>query len=1267
MEIKQLYPYWDIFLDLISETDLERKYLLQILHKQNKKIIDNNKEIISSIAVSMQTEKEKTITAQVILQNMRNNNNLIESKELIDIKEPSLVQRIMNAGRFFGAKNPEPDAQLTKAPTNQKKKVKKVVNIKPKKIKFITNLDEKGKFTKNNNDMGNNFFDDLNYGDIAIQFFNEEAQIKGNLKREYLTFDQAFLIYQNNINLLSEVQELNREYLQNEKKAFFNALWFFSTDFYAKEEFEPDEHKTPFSARIVDWNIITEEDYNAIIREKNTYKQTMLIEYLKMVLVEAKNEISEDLERQFLEKIAEEEKKYNQINEEAYNFTNRIFNVKNKIKNNIVSEQLKSTLRALCLPLKRKDDATMTCTILRPHFNMLVRKILIVKFNQMGLWTRTFVSSSLKFIFLVVKAQDTTILDRAEVDKMPKQFELGYVDVISFDPLDSCNRPFRIKQTGFTEYERKKTKLEANVFDNYQANAKTVFENLKVKGGEPKGLARIIRNINDYSLFDFYNLIEIRNSEFNLVYDRVVTKTLNELAFSRIIDDKVEDRSSWTPYLLYTLLFEYYMKGIKKLARFDTFKQYEGLIYRLIAMKSLRDTNEAFDQYRGFWSKKFHVKTLWNKFGMHDFISPWALFANNKHYVSYWRQYETNELGSRSVFLQMERIKLIFGFIDKAINIDQLLSLGTFKQYFPLHDYFMLFNDFKLPLFINIIDVEKVIAQKEGYQLRDIKKFLEIMKDEADESDFLEQPLREDVRFHFFKPWKISISTIRDYFGEKIAIYFRFLSFSSYHQFFMAIIGIVIFIIQDVFKDHPSRNAAGSYTANNFKIVTLIYIIILLLWTIVFTERWKRSQALFAMRYGMMDLDLSDKDNVRPGFVGENIRDLSSNDMNILYYSKKRRFLTCLYTYSVSVLIILSSIVVTVALLYWKHTNGRNDFGFFILLTLINTLQIIVFNYIYTRLAIIFTNQENHPTNQEYVDSLIFKLFTFAFFNTFNSMFIIAFIKPYYPNLFGSCIEASNFCDENNTRCQNGFNCFVELSFQVRYVFIINVIVALLVKILQPLITRIIIKYFNVRQRLKEYPWELIDRQIEHEAEKPQYALTQQVDNTIYDIQALMLNYTFLTLFSLTFPLAFLFSFISTVLNIIADKHKLMSFFQRPRPMNARSLGIWQAVLEIVIFLTIIVNSAIYVFTLNGNFENSGMSDLAFFLMLVLIFGTVKFIAQLAIADVPSNFQMIAYRHNYIEKKVLSGKTSGANAVARAGVFLNLGQIADEFINVEGK
>jgi anoctamin-10 len=104
------------------------------------------------------------------------------------------------------------------------------------------------------------------------------------------------------------------------------------------------------------------------------------------------------------------------------------------------------------------------------------------------------------------------------------------------------------------------------------------------------------------------------------------------------------------------------------------------------------------------------------------------------------------------------------------------------------------------------------------------------MADEADATDFDSEPLVDEIAFSCScKPWTIAISPIRDYFGEKVALYFQFLSFYTKHLSYMAIGAIFIQVAQDYI---PNRKNA---VVPNFIFVTSV-----LLWSTVFIENWKR-------------------------------------------------------------------------------------------------------------------------------------------------------------------------------------------------------------------------------------------------------------------------------------------------------------------------------------------------------------------------------------------------------------------------------------------
>lgn len=155
-------------------------------------------------------------------------------------------------------------------------------------------------------------------------------------------------------------------------------------------------------------------------------------------------------------------------------------------------------------------------------------------------------------------------------------------------------------------------------------------------------------------------------------------------------------------------------------------------------------------------------------------------------------------------------------YLQRAIKIDELVQDNTLEDYFPLHDQFVLKGKLKISLFVNLLDkpqdvplgatkkqpkrfldVSKLISPDYKYQDKKVQEFIQVIQENADPSDFLRKPLSEQVQINWKFPWHIPIPPIRDYFGEKIALYFSFLSYYTSWKSVMALTGLVCYIIQD--------------------------------------------------------------------------------------------------------------------------------------------------------------------------------------------------------------------------------------------------------------------------------------------------------------------------------------------------------------------------------------------------------------------------------------------------------------------------------------
>jgi hypothetical protein len=86
-----------------------------------------------------------------------------------------------------------------------------------------------------------------------------------------------------------------------------------------------------------------------------------------------------------------------------------------------------------------------------------------------------------------------------------------------------------------------------------------------------------------------------------------------------------------------------------------------------------------------------------------------------------------------------------------------------------------------------------------------------------------------------------------------------------------------------------------------------------------------------------------------------------------------------------------------------------------------NSIQIVVFNRVYDRIAVYLNDWENYRTETEYEDALIVKLAAYQFVNYYISLFYIAFFK-----------DGIEGCDKGD--------CLGELNYSLWIMFLINVI-----------------------------------------------------------------------------------------------------------------------------------------------------------------------------------------------------------------------------------
>jgi anoctamin-10/anoctamin-7 len=173
-----------------------------------------------------------------------------------------------------------------------------------------------------------------------------------------------------------------------------------------------------------------------------------------------------------------------------------------------------------------------------------------------------------------------------------------------------------------------------------------------------------------------------------------------------------------------------------------------------------------------------------------------------------------------------------------------------------------------------------------------------------------------------------------------------------------------------------------------------------------------------------------------------------------------------------------------------------------IITAIINAVQIQVLNAIYQTVAVYLNDYENHRTDTQYEDALIAKVFIFQFVNSFSSLFYIAFVKPYIPDI-DPCVVG----------------CMQELSTSLGTIF--------LTRLATGSILSVAIPYYAQKARIKKEskgadPKDLSDVELAFMQEEYHVML-----GTFQLYAALAIQFGYTTMFIAAYPLATVMAFVS--------------------------------------------------------------------------------------------------------------------------------------------
>ncbi|XP_075234460.1 anoctamin-7-like [Lycorma delicatula] len=540
-------------------------------------------------------------------------------------------------------------------------------------------------------------------------------------------------------------------------------------------------------------------------------------------------------------------------------------------------------------------------------------------------------------------------------------------------------------------------------------------------------------------------------------------------------------------------------------------------------------------------------------------------------------------------FSNVQRSRIVYEILSTAVfgkkkkgevGIDRLVDEGVFSSSFPLHDG--------------------------PYECKQQQKVNELEEDEE------EDPLNSrQILYEYWARWGCwykyqPLDHIREYFGEKIAIYFAWLGFYTAWLLPASLVGLLVFFY-GVLTMHTDRvasdicNSQGTYLmcplcdeiigcdywdlsdiCGYAKLAylfdhpgTVFYAVFVSFWAVTFLEYWKRKSASLAHHWDCMGFQ-DEVERPRPEFAARapylEVNPVTGVQEPSFPRSLRNKriaagigiiFLMISLVLIFIVAVIIYRVLVSIPLFQNATFRSQAQMIANVSGALVNLIIIMAMSRVYEKLAYRLTSWEMHRTQTEFDDNLTFKVFIFQFVNYYSSIFYIAFFKGRFVGYPGNYTHILRLRNED---CSAG-GCLIELAQQLAVIMVGKQIINNAQEILLPKLKawwhNKQVKLSKKRTRTRwEEDYQLVDN-----------------EGLFEEYLEMVLQFGFITIFVAAFPLAPLFALLNNWVEIRLDAQKFVCETRRTVAERAENIGIWFKILNMLAHLAVISNGFLIAFT----------------------------------------------------------------------------------------
>ncbi|XP_052400069.1 anoctamin-9 [Carassius gibelio] len=454
------------------------------------------------------------------------------------------------------------------------------------------------------------------------------------------------------------------------------------------------------------------------------------------------------------------------------------------------------------------------------------------------------------------------------------------------------------------------------------------------------------------------------------------------------------------------------------------------------------------------------------------------------------------------------------------------------------------------------------------------------------------------------------ITNVRNYLGEKVALYFLWLGWYTFLLIPASLIGVVVFLyglafyntsplIKEVCQsnvimcplcDNTCRVWELSDTCMYAKVSllfdnegTVAFAMFMAVWATVFLEFWKRHRSSYVCAWKVFDWCEEEEE-----LILEIVNNAQCEPKMPRHSYLRSTIVLVLVTLMLLVIIglthvlVVSRVIATVLLAEnsrWQVITENSQTVAVMLGAVLHYITITVMTRVNCTVAMKLSEIENKHSNAAVERSFTVKMFIFQFFTMFSSLIYTAFFLGRINGHPGGYVRISG--KWRLEECHPS-GCLTDLFIQMSIIMVLKQTFNNIFEYSGPWFSRWLKrkKAQKFRRRCakcfkKEEGSELCEICKIEDLHRNYSLIKTDCFSLFNEFLEMVIQFSFTTIFVAAFPLAPLLALLNNIIEIRLDAIKMVSLERRLVPTKANDIGVWTDVLEAIGVLAVIANGLV--------------------------------------------------------------------------------------------